>query len=198
MHAKRGMWVRFIRALRLGEYARKDGLEHLAEILDVFYKQEYDTWQGKADRYRKNADKVALLNLLKQRPGLFARCLFATMLRFGAEEVLAAFEEIADKLSTRLLISLGNAAESYFDTDRTRIVRPITGLTKAIEPNRLLLLYNEDERREMQNSIQDIYKRSMYRRFEAMPTNSKTIFIDPALFQVPVSVGDRSATIQDS
>ena len=38
----------------------------------------------------------------------------------------------------------------------------------------------------------------MYRRFEAMPTNSKTIFIDPALFQVPVSVGDRSATIQDS
>ena len=198
MHAKRGMWVRFIRALRLSEYARKDGLEHLAEILDVFYKQEYDTWQGKADRYRKNADKVALLNLLKQRPGLFARCLFATMLRFGAEEVLAAFEEIADKLSTRLLISLGNAAESYFDTDRTRIVRPITGQTKAIEPNRLLLLYNEDERREMQNSIQDIYKRSMYRRFEAMPTNSKTIFIDPALFQVPVSVGDRSATIQDS
>ncbi|MBO7140541.1 MAG: hypothetical protein J6W19_08240, partial [Prevotella sp.] len=39
MNPKRGMWVRMIRALRLGEYSRKKGFGHLAEILDVFYKQ---------------------------------------------------------------------------------------------------------------------------------------------------------------
>lgn len=43
MNPKRGMWVRMIRALRLGEYSRKPGMEHLAEILDVFYKQDYST-----------------------------------------------------------------------------------------------------------------------------------------------------------
>lgn len=35
MNPKRGMWVRMIRALRLGEYSRKPGMKHLAEILDV-------------------------------------------------------------------------------------------------------------------------------------------------------------------
>lgn len=35
MNPKRGMWVRFIRSLRLAEYARRKGFEHLEEILDV-------------------------------------------------------------------------------------------------------------------------------------------------------------------
>ena len=52
MNPKRGMWVRMIRALRLGEYSRKEGMEHLADILDVFYKQEYSTWQGRVDKAR--------------------------------------------------------------------------------------------------------------------------------------------------
>ena len=35
MNPKRGMWVRMIRALRLGEYSRKSGFGRLAELLDV-------------------------------------------------------------------------------------------------------------------------------------------------------------------
>ena len=153
MNPKRGMWVRMIRALRLGEYSRKNGFDHLAEILDVFYKQDYSTWQGRVDKARSENDADMTLALLKERPGLFARCLFASMLRFGSDKVLAAFEEVADKMPARLLLSLGNAAESYFDPKEVRLARPITG---------------------------------------------KTIFIDPALYNIPVSVGDRSATIQDA
>lgn len=115
MNPKRGMWVRMIRALRLGEYSRKPGMEHLAEILDVFYKQDYSTWQGRVDKARSENDVDKILALLKERPGAFARCLFATMLRFGSDKTLAAFDEIADKLPARLLLSLGNAAETYFD-----------------------------------------------------------------------------------
>ena len=77
------------------------------------------------------------LALLKERPGLFARCLFASMLRFGSDKVLAAFEEIADKMPARLLLSLGNAAEAYFDPKEVRLARPITGVTHQIEPNKL-------------------------------------------------------------
>lgn len=198
MNPKRGMWVRMIRALRLGEYSRKNGFDHLAEILDVFYKQDYSTWQGRVDKARSENDADMTLALLKERPGLFARCLFASMLRFGSDKVLAAFEEIADKMPARLLLSLGNAAESYFDPKEVRLARPITGVTHQIEPNKLLALYDDEARRAMTEAVNDLYKASMARRFVVQQTEAKTIFIDPALYNIPVSVGDRSATIQDA
>ena len=198
MNPKRGMWVRMIRALRLGEYSRKNGFDHLAEILDVFYKQDYSTWQGRVDKARSENDADMTLALLKERPGLFARCLFASMLRFGSDKVLAAFEEIADKMPARLLLSLGNAAESYFDPKEVRLARPITGVTHQIEPNKLLALYDDEARKAMTGAVNDLYKASMARRFAIQQTEAKTIFINPALYNIPVSVGDRSATIQDA
>lgn len=198
MNPKRGMWVRMIRALRLGEYSRKQGMEHLAEILDVFYKEDYTTWQGRVDKARSENDADKTIDLLKERPGLFARCLFATMLRFGNDKVLAAFDEISDKLPARLLLSLGNAAENYFDTKETRLARPITGATHRIPSNKLLALYDEDMRNQMVKDVMEIYKSSMERRFAAQKTESKTIYIDPALYNIPVSVGDRATTIQDT
>ena len=198
MNPKRGMWVRMIRALRLGEYSRKNGFDHLAEILDVFYKQDYSTWQGRVDKARSENDADMTLALLKERPGLFTRCLFASMLRFGSDKVLAAFEEIADKMPARLLLSLGNAAESYFDPKEVRLARPITGVTHQIEPNKLLALYDDETRKAMTGAVNDLYKASMARRFAVQQTEAKTIFIDPALYNIPVSVGDRSATIQDA
>ena len=198
MNPKRGMWVRMIRALRLGEYSRKNGFDHLAEILDVFYKQDYSTWQGRVDKARSENDAEKTLALLKERPGLFARCLFASMLRFGSDKVIAAFEEIADKLPARLLLSLGNAAETYFDPKEERLARPITGVTHKIEPNKLLALYNDDARKAMVDAVDGLYKASMARRFAAQKTEAKTVFIDPSLYNIPVSVGDRSTSIQDT
>jgi hypothetical protein len=198
MNPKRGMWVRMIRALRLGEYSRKNGFDHLAEILDVFYKQDYSTWQGRVDKARSENDADMTLALLKERPGLFARCLFASMLRFGSDKVLAAFEEVADKMPARLLLSLGNAAEAYFDPKEVRLARPITGVTHQIEPNKLLALYDDEARKAMTEAVNDLYKASMARRFAVQQTEAKTIFIDPAMYNIPVSVGDRSATIQDA
>ena len=198
MNPKRGMWVRMIRALRLGEYSRKQGFDHLAEILDVFYKQDYTTWQGRVDKARTENDAEKTLALLKERPGLFARCLFATMLRFGSDKVLAAFSEIADKLPARLLLSLGNAAESYFDPKEARLARPITGVTHTIEANKLLALYDDVSLKAMADAVGNVYRDSMARRFAAQKTEAKTIFIEPSLYNIPVSVGDRSATIQDA
>jgi hypothetical protein len=198
MNPKRGMWVRMIHALRLGEYSRKEGFGHLAEILDVFYKQDYTTWQGRVDKARAANDVEKTLALLKERPGLFARCLFATMLRFGSDKAIAAFHEVADKLPARLLLSLGNAAEVYFDPKATRLARPITGVTHNVEPNKLLALYDESVIKAMVAAVDDVYKQSMARRFAVQKTESKTIYIEPSLYNIPVSVGDRSATIQDT
>ena len=198
MNPKRGMWVRMIHALRLGEYSRKKGFEHLAELLDVFYKQEYVTWMGEINQAQKNNDIEAMLTLLKQRPGMFARCLFATMLRFGKDETMKAFESVANTLPARLVLSLGNAAEAYFDTERTRLARPITGSTYPLEPHKLLTLYSEEEREAMVKAVNDLYANTMRQRFAQVKTESKTIYIDPALYDIPVSIGDRTTTIQDT
>lgn len=197
MNPKRGMWVRMIRALRLGEYSRKQGFGHLAEILDAFYKDIYPTFQGRVDSARQANDAATTLSLLKERPGLFARSLFATMLRFGPKPVLEAFCEIADRLPARLLLSLGNAAETYFDAKATRVAHPVTGVIHPIAPNKLLALYSEADLEAMAKTVANIYTASMRRRFAALQTTSHTIYIEPSLYQIPVSVGNRSATVQD-
>lgn len=198
MNPKRGMWVRMIHALRLGEYSRRKGFEHLAEILDVFYKQDYETWQGKLDQAQRTNDKTKVFKMLCERPGLFARCLFATMLRFGADDTLKAFETILDKLPARLILSLGNTAELYFDQSSPRLARPITGGTVTIAPNALLSLYTNAELEKMAKAIKNLYAKAMRQRFARQQTNSKTIYIDPRLYDIPVSIGDRSTTIQDT
>lgn len=198
MNPKRGMWVRMIHALRLGEYSRRNGFEHLAEILDVFYKQDYETWMGKLDRAQRANDKAATLKMLCERPGLFARCLFATMLRFGKDDTLKAFETVLDKLPARLILSLGNNAELYFDPSCPRTARPITGGTVTIEPNPLLTLYSDEELEGMAKAVKDLYAMAMRQRFAQQFTEHKTIYIDPQLYDIPVSVGDRTSTIQDT
>ena len=198
MNPKRGMWVRMIRALRLGEYSRKKGFTHLAEILDVFYKHDYQTWQGQLDKAQKENNCERTLAMLKERPGMFARCLFATMLRFGSDKVIASFDEITDKIPSRLLISLSNAAINYFDPDEERIAHPLTGVTHLVKPNKLLSLYDETTLAEMQHAVSETIKKAMTRRFASQETEAKTIYVEPALYDIPVSVGNRSATIQDT
>ncbi len=198
MNPKRGMWVRMIRALRLGEYSRKSGFEHLAEILDVFYKHNYQTWQGQLDKARKENNGEKVLAMLKERPGLFARCLFATMLRFGSDKVIASFDEITDKIPSRLLISIGNAAINYFDPNEDRIAHPLTGVTHIVKPNKLLSLYDEATLADMQKAVSDTINKAMARRYALQKTEAKTIYIEPALYDIPVSVGNRSTTIQDT
>ena len=198
MNSKRSMWVRFIRALRLTEYAKRKGFEHLAEVMDIFYKQNYSTWQGILDKASNNNQNDKVLSMLKERPGVFAKCLFATMLKVGSKKTLEAFSEIEGQLPARLLISLGNAAESYFDINTIRSVRTITGLKKTIPHNRLLALYNKEEREAMADEVNSLYKGFMYKRFKRQITEAKTIYIAPELYNIPIGIGDRTTTVQDT
>ena len=71
----------------LAEYARKPEFGNLKELMDIFYREAYTVWQGEVERNRLKADAEQTFALLKQRPGMFARSLFANMLWFGAEAV---------------------------------------------------------------------------------------------------------------
>ncbi|AYN04670.1 hypothetical protein [Flavobacterium sp. 140616W15] len=197
MHPKRGMWVRFIRALRLPEYSKRKGFEKLAVLLDTFYNQTYEVWQGNLNHFRLKLDADKTFALLKQRPGLFARSLFSNMLWFGADETIAHFNEIIDKVPARLIFTLNMYAQNYFDKTIQRSVKPLGGTNKRIEPNRLLSLYTDEQLNAMKKQIEDMCVLAMKKRFAAMPNDNKTIYIDPQLFNMPVSIGDRSETVQD-
>ena len=200
MHSKREMWVRMIRALRLAEYARKPGFENLKELMDVFYCQAYTVWQGEVERSRLKADAAQTFALLKQRPGMFARSLFANMLWFGPEETLAAFKEVVHLLPARLVVTLGMYAESYFEQGHKRMVKPLGGNVLLIEPHYLVSLYMEDQLKEMVKAVQDLCKEVVAARFAnaGVGSGSASMYIDPMLFHIPLSIGDRSETVQDT
>jgi hypothetical protein len=197
MHPKRGMWVRFIRALRLAEYSKRKGFEKLAFLMDVFYNQVYDVWQSKVNTARLKFDADKTFALLKQRPGLFARSLFSNMLWFGADETVAHFEEIIDKVPARLVFTLNMYAQNYFDKNMQRSVKPLGGTNKRISPNALLNLYDEAQLEAMKNQIEVLCLLAMKKRFAAIANSNRTMYIDPQLFNMPVSIGDRSDTVQD-
>ncbi len=197
MHPKRGMWVRFIRALRLAEYSKRKGFENLAKLLDVFYNENYEVWQGKMNHYRLKSDAVNTFKLLKQRPGLFSRSLFSNMLWFGDDLTLKHFSEIIDKIPARLVFTLSMYAQTYFDKNTTRNVKPLGGTNKRVASNKLLKLYKEEHLKEMQSKIEDLCLKVMTQRFSKVENNNKTIYIDEGLFNIPMSIGDRSESVQD-
>lgn len=197
MHPKRNMWVRFIRALRLAEYSKKSGFENLRELLDIFYNQVYEVWQGRINHFRMKSDAKNTFSLLKQRPGLFARSLFANMLWFGADITIEAFKEITPKVPMRLLLALESYAGLYFQKETTRSVRTITGIRKNIPANQYTSLYSQDELSQMTKQIQQLCLKAFKERFEKQEVDFQRIYIDPELYKIPFPIGDRGQNIQD-
>ena len=198
MHPKREMWVRFIRALRLAEYSKKKGFEKLAMLLDVFYHQKYEVWQGKVQQAYLNVDTDTVLGYLKERPSQFARSLFATMLWVGTEATIAAFKEVIDQVPMRLLFTLNNYADLYFTPHGTRSVKIITGDYVEVPKNQWVNLgYNEEQLAQMKTAIEELCLWVIRRKFAAQTNPYKTIFIDEQLYHLPLPIGDRSTTIHD-
>lgn len=197
MHPKRGMWVRFIRALRLAEYSKREGFEKLRTVLDKFYRQEYKVWQASVNHCRLRYDADSTFALLKQRPGLFARSLFANMLWFGAKPSIEAFTEVIDKVPARLVFTLSMYADLYFDSKNSRIAKPVGGTSKVIPANRLLSIYDPLQLDEMKAAVSELCMTLAKKRFAATASGNKTMYIDPVLFKIPVSIGDRSENLHD-
>lgn len=197
MHPKRGIWIRVIRALRLAEFSKRKGFENLAELLDLFYNKKYEVWNGRVQHFKLKSDAENTFKLLKQRPGLFARSLFSTMLWFGKDISIQQFREVMDQVPARLIFTLNMYADIYFDKNAKRSVKPLGGVSKKIDANKLLNLYSDKELISMQTMIQDLSLDLIIKTFEKAKNENQTIFIEEGLKNVPIAIGDRSETIQD-
>lgn len=198
MHPKREMWVRFIRALRLAEYSKKKGFEKLATLLDVFYNDRYSVWQAELNAAYLNMDSEKAFTLLKQRPGVFARSLFACMLWLGADDTLSAFKEIIDQVPTRLLFTLNTYADLYFSKEGKRSVQTIMGTRVEIPKHPLVVeSYNEEQLAEMKAKIEDLCLWTIQHQFAKEENKNHFIYIDPQLYHIPLPIGDRSHNVHD-
>ena len=198
MHPKREMWVRFIRALRLAEYSKKKGFEKLATLLDVFYNERYSVWQAELNAAYLNMDSEKAFSLLKQRPGVFARSLFACMLWLGADDTLSAFKEIIDQVPTRLLFTLNMYADLYFSKEGKRSVQTIMGTRVEIPKHPLVVeSYNEEQLAEMKVKIEDLCLWTIQHQFAKEENKNHFIYIDPQLYHIPLPIGDRSHNVHD-
>ena len=198
MHPKREMWVRFIRALRLAEYSKKKGFEKLATLLDVFYNERYSVWQAELNAAYLNMDSEKAFTLLKQRPGVFARSLFACMLWLGADDTLSAFKEIIDQVPTRLLFTLNTYADLYFSKEGKRSVQTIMGTRVEIPKHPLVVeSYNEEQLAEMKAKIEDLCLWTIQHQFAKEGNKNHFIYIDPQLYHIPLPIGDRSHNVHD-
>ena len=198
MHPKREMWVRFIRALRLAEYSKKKGFEKLATLLDVFYNEHYSVWQAELNAAYLNMDSEKAFTLLKQRPGVFARSLFACMLWLGADDTLSAFKEIIDQVPTRLLFTLNTYADLYFSKEGKRSVQTIMGTRVEIPKHPLVVeSYNEEQLAEMKAKIEDLCLWTIQHQFAKEENKNHFIYIDPQLYHIPLPIGDRSHNVHD-
>ena len=198
MHPKREMWVRFIRALRLAEYSKKKGFEKLATLLDVFYNERYSVWQAELNAAYQNMDSEKAFTLLKQRPGVFARSLFACILWLGADETLDAFKNIIDQVPTRLLFTLNTYADLYFSKEGKRSVQTIMGTRVEIPKHPLVVeSYNEEQLAEMKAKIEDLCLWTIQHQFAKEENKNHFIYIDPQLYHIPLPIGDRSHNVHD-
>ncbi|MGB0931351.1 MAG: hypothetical protein ACPGVB_11275, partial [Chitinophagales bacterium] len=197
MHPKRSMWIRFIRALRLVEYSKKKGFENLADLLTTFHQEKYTVWAGRVQHFRLKKNAEETFALLQQRPGLFARSLFANMLWFGSTETLTAFRKITDKIPARLLLTLNMYASYYFNPKATRSVKPLGNTSKTIPSNPMLKAYSSAELKKMILDIEDLCVEVIQKRFLGVENENQSMYIAEKLFDIPLSIGDRSENIQD-
>ncbi len=197
MHPQRGMWVRFIRALRLSEYARRHDHPRLREILDRFYRTDYPVWAGEVETAMLGGETERALALLKQRPGTFARMLVAAMLHLGQEPVLAAFAEVAERLPMRLLVTLDMYIAYCLDPQTERSVRIAGGGTHVLTPSAALQAKTPAETAAMTDAVKKICADAIRRQFAGDRATAGTVYIAPELFNIPVPIGERAVSAAD-
>ncbi len=77
------------------------------------------------------------------------------------------------------------------------MVKPLGGNAKVIEPYYLVGLYQPEQLMDMVEQVRDCVKRSFQSVLRRLLPKAKSMYIDPMLYCIPLSIGDRSETIQD-
>ena len=98
------LWKRAFEKLHVAEYSKQ--YPYIARLASMLRNDEYFTYYGRLEQAKDN--QAEFIKLLKTRPGEFARRLDMIIRNqeFDLEYTLSSFKEVANKVSTTLLLQL--------------------------------------------------------------------------------------------
>ena len=133
------LWKKAFEKLHVGEFENK--YPYIVEVAKKFRNDDYKTFYSKLDSLINN--QVSYINLLKTRPGEFARRLDMLIRNdnYDLEYTLKEFKSIAKSISTTLLLQLWEFFKNrnLYNTRIIKINRERSVIYKEIEDNRKVI-----------------------------------------------------------
>jgi stress response protein SCP2 len=183
-----GMWIRLGEKLHPAEYTNQ--FPRIAESFRKLRNGEVKTTNSKIEAFLSSGEWNSLLDLLKTRPGDFARRLNAVLSKATNKfAVIDAFRSVADKVSTPVLWQI----QGYFKSRdqqvefRNRLFLPKT--PKAlVSVNNLVPLAKG-----FQHNMNTVIEDALIAKYATLPELGK-VWIDPACESMLIPSGNRSAS----
>ncbi len=188
--AYKGLWLALGRSLHLGEFAKAFPAVYTA--FDSLRNGKIQTYNGRVEESFKAKDLDSLLELLVQRPGVFARRLHQVLELAGTQysKVLQAFESVVEQVQLKNLLVM----HSYFRTIDDSPLRTIINKRGKIRVmdnrrNRVSLSVTQALLDVLTTGIKAVIVKNK----EAWRAGSK-VWIDPALRNYTVPLQQRKAS----
>lgn len=194
----RNKWIRLAHSLHVGDYAKM--CPKVWKIFEDVRSSDstYKTFNAKVEAAISLSTMTlgterTLLELLKTRPGVFARRLdhlYRLYNKKGSKVVLKAFAEVADQVDTRVLLQLHGHFNARDKPVKARLVIPKGGEGKSRMLTQELPALSEELIEDTRLAITDV----LHERFSQLDPLGETAYIDPALKECPIPLSLRSAS----
>jgi hypothetical protein len=181
-------WIKLLHNLHVGEYSSK--LFAMAKKL-----REHDkitTFNGRVEAAIESGKWNDTIDLLSQRPGVYARMLgrLLTSAKAGSrKKIVSGFMRVVDDVPTRNLLQLWGSMKTRVDAVDKRVIFPKGSVAKAYVLRNSLAKLPKSTIDAVIEGITD----SLNARFAKLDDLGK-VWIDPALYDCPLPTGMRSAS----
>lgn len=182
MFRHRMKWIRLGEILHPGEF--KQLYNARSAFKDIRDDNKGQTFNSKIEKYIKDFNGDDAIPLLKQRPGEFARRLNHLSRRFGSE-IVSDFAEVADRVSTPVLLQVLSHFKNNVETTKT--VFPKGNIAK------IQTIKNKVLPSTQRNKIVNLCEEVLTERFSQKESLGK-VYIDEALKEFIVPFSQRSAS----
>ncbi|MEX3983795.1 TerD family protein [Paraburkholderia sp. EG287A] len=190
MFQRREQWVRLGEVLHPGEYQKQSprAYDHFTALRN---NNAPVSWTGTVEKSLASRNSLAAMLLLAQRPGVFARKLHEVLRKTPGsykEAVLGAFDNVADKVSTPVLVQLRQRMLVEVDGVDVQAFSPKAGAGRMWVPQGAAPRLPDG----MAESVVARVTNVLAARFAKLPAMGK-VYIDPALAGYSVPFGQRTA-----
>ncbi|WP_090909644.1 TerD family protein [Paenibacillus sp. cl141a] len=185
----KGRWIRLGEILHPSEY--KHRYRRCEEAFDILRNHKpFTTYNGSVELAFQYDQVWNLIDLLMQRPGEFARRL-DQLLRSTehTEYVVLAFGEVANQVSTPVLLQVKNHFARRCEPQELRVFFPKGNVAKAFAVSHTLPEIDEAACRD----IMQVCEQALVQRFAALPPLGKA-YVDKRLKDYHVPFSQRSAS----